>query len=290
MRVSSEQVNMADIPKLRVVALIVGNPQAMELWTLKNLAAVSGSLSVVRAEYGSGLSARKRLRGLVRQHGTIAVASRVLGNQVFARIHERRESRQLERLFDGPYLREWWSASGIRPVTVPHLNHKEAHAAIAALHPDILVRVSGGVLKRPTFAQARLAAINIHHGIAPRIRGMWSIPWGIVEGRPDWIGATVHQIDDGIDTGRVFWRGSPQIAPGDTATTLFFRAHLEAVEALTRVIRSYTRGETPEVWRSDDEGEPSVYRSAPGIGTWIRFFGLQEGRRCDAILERSFKC
>ena len=48
--------------KLRVVALIVGDPQAMELWTLKNLAAVSGSLSVVSAQYGSGLSARKRLR------------------------------------------------------------------------------------------------------------------------------------------------------------------------------------------------------------------------------------
>jgi formyl transferase-like protein len=275
---------------LKVVALIVGDPQAMELWTLKSLAAVSGSLSVVRAQYGSGLSARKRLRGLVRQHGVRAVASRVIGNQLFGRLHERRQALLLERLFDGPFLREWWSASGIRPVTVPHLNHKEAHAAIAAVQPDILVRVSGGVLKRPTFGRARLGAINIHHGIAPRIRGMWSIPWGIVESRPDWIGATVHQIDDGIDTGRVFWRGSPQIAPGDTATTLFFRAHLEAVQALVSVIRTYERGETPPAWPIDDQPGTSVYRSAPGIGAWIRFLRMREGKQSDAILERALTC
>jgi len=281
---------MTDNSNLKVVALIVGDPQAMELWTLKSLAAVSGSLSVVRAQYGTGLSARKRLRGLVRQHGVLGVASRIAGNQAFGRFYERREAAQLERLFDGAHLRAWWNASGIQPVTVPHLNHKETHAALAAFAPDIIVRVSGGVLKRPTFGQARIATINIHHGVAPRIRGMWSIPWGIVEDRPDWIGATVHQIDDGIDTGQVFWRGSPQIAPGDTATTLFFRVHLEAVAALVSVIRSYGRGETPPAWRTDHEAEISAYRSAPGIGAWLRLFRLREGRHSNAILERAFKC
>jgi len=286
----SEPHTTTALSNLRVVALIVGEPQAMELWTLKHIAAVSGSLNVVRAQFGSGLSARKRLRGLVRQHGVPAVASRVIANQLFGRLHERRQALQLERLFDGRHLREWWDASGIRPVVVPHLNHKEAHAAIATLQPDILVRVSGGVLKRPTFGQARLAALNIHHGVAPRIRGMWSIPWGIVEARPDWIGATVHQIDDGIDTGRVFWRGSPQIAPGDTATTLFFRVHLEAVEALVSVIRTCARGETPPAWRTGDEHETSVYRSAAGLGAWIRFLRLGEGRQSDAIIEQAIKC
>ena len=297
-RIPKEQDDITDmtagspreLETLRIVALIVGDPQAMELWTLKKLAAVSGSLSVISAQYGSGLSARKRLRGLVRQHGVAAVASRLAANQLFGRQHERREALQLERLFDGRHLREWWRASGIRPVTVPHLNHKEAHAALAALQPDVLVRVSGGVLKRPTFGQARLAALNIHHGVAPRIRGMWSIPWGIVEGRPDWIGATVHEIDDGIDTGRVFWRGSPQIAPGDTATTLYFRVHLEAVAALVSVIRTCARGETPPVWRTDDEPGSSVYRSAAGLGAWIRFLRLGEGRQSAAILERAIKC
>jgi hypothetical protein len=276
-------------PPLKVVALLVGHPHAVELWTLKNLATVAGTLNVVQAESGSGVSARKRLRRLTREHGVVAVASRVLGAKLIGNVHERRELRHLDRLFDGEHLREWWDGCGIEPIVVPHLNHEKAHAALAALQPDIVVRVSGGLLKRPTFGQARVAALNIHHGVAPRIRGMWSIPWGIVEGRPDWIGATLHVIDDGIDTGRVLWRGSPQIAPGDTATTLFFRAHLEAVDALVSVVRIMAQGGAPS-WRAPLEREPSVYRSAPGLGDWMRFLALREGKRARVTLEGALKC
>jgi hypothetical protein len=275
-------------PHLKVVALLVGEPHAAELWTLKNLAAVAGTLNVVQAESGSGVSARKRLRRLIREHGVIAVASRVLAAKLIGTFHERRELRHLERLFDGQHLREWWRQSGLSPIGVPHLNHDNARSVMAALQPDIIVRVSGGILKRATFGLARVAALNIHHGIAPRIRGMWSIPWGIVEGRRDWIGATVHEIDDGIDTGRVFWRGGPQIAPGDTATTLFFRAHVEAVATLAHVVDTYARGEVPGVLRIDAR-EMSVYRSAPGLGAWLRLLWLCEGRRSHAVLEGALK-
>jgi hypothetical protein len=276
-------------PPLKLVALLAGDPHAVELWTLKNLASVSGTLNVVQAGSGSGVTARKRLRRLIREHGAIAVASRVLGAKLIGSFHERRELRYLERLFDGEHLREWWDGCGIEPIVVPHLNHQKAHLAIAALQPDIIVRVSGGMLKRATFGQARIAALNIHHGVAPRIRGMWSIPWGIVEGRRDWIGATLHEIDDGIDTGRVLWRGSPQIAPGDTGSKLFFRAHLEVVDALVQVLRIIARGEVP-TWRAPQEPETSVYRSAPGLGAWMRFLALREGKLSPMTFERALKC
>jgi hypothetical protein len=274
---------------VKVVALIVGAPRAAELWTLKRLADVAGTLDVVQAELGTGLSTRKRLKGLVRQHGLPAVVSRLIGNQLFGRLYVRRELQQLDQLFDGGHLRAWWRASGIDPIAVPHLNHNAAHAALATLQPDVIVRVSGGILKRPTFGQARLATLNIHHGVAPRIRGMWSIPWGLIEARLDWIGATVHEIDEGIDTGRVFWRGSPQIAPGDTAATLFFRAHLEAVDALAGVILAFSRGEMPPT-RSKDAAEASVYKSAPGIGAWVRFLLGGAGQRSRAAIERAITC
>jgi hypothetical protein len=274
---------------LNVVALIVGQPHAVELWTLKHLAGETTSLRVIQAESGSGVGARKRLRRLVRDHGAAAVASRVIAGKFIGAFHERRQARQLEQLFDGQQLREWWSQSGIKASIVPHLNHKDAVSAIDACRPDVIVRVSGGLLKRPTFECARLAAINIHHGIAPRIRGMWSIPWAIVEGRRDWIGATVHEIDDGIDTGRVLWRGSPQVAPGDTATTLFFRAHLEAVEALVGLMRVYSEGNRPPGW-TGGRIESSTYRSAPGLGAWMRFLYASEGKTSRTVLEGALKC
>lgn len=276
-------------PPLSLVALLVGDPQAPELWTLKQLATAPCTLHVVRAQKATSVPQRKRLRRLLREHGMLGVASRLFGTKLIGDREDRKRSEQLDQLLDGEHLREWWSGSGIVPVDVPHLNHGDARSTIAALQPDIMVRVSGGILKRETFALARLATLNIHHGCAPQIRGMWSIPWGIVEGRCDWIGATVHVIDDGIDTGRILWRGGPQLAPGDTGDKLFFRAHLEAVAALVRVINSYAEGAVPSAWPSDDVG-PSVYRSAPGLWAWWQYLRLSRGKRARVILERALKC
>ncbi len=274
--------------RLRVVALLVGEPQATELWTLKNLAATGCELRVVRALKASGLSTTERLKRLARQHGVVGLISRLVGSKLITPRQERKELRRLDLLFDGEELRKWYLASGIKPIDVTHLNHADARSAIAQLQPDIIVRVTGGVLGRGTFSLARITTLNIHHGVAPRIRGMCSIQWGIIEGRGDWIGATVHEIDDGIDTGRVLWRGRPQLAPGDTGTTLFFRAHLEAVEQLVRVIREYAAGKTPESWRYEDHGR-SDYRSAVGVGGWLRYLYLGAGKRAPVIFEKAWR-
>jgi hypothetical protein len=273
---------------LRVVALTVGEPHAAELWTLHRLSSLGVRLSVVQAEHAFTVGARKRLMRLVRTQGVIAATSRTVGSRVFADLVERRASAQLDALFDADHLKGWWRACGIDRVTVPHLNDPVGRASIADLRPDILVRVSGGILTREIFELARLVTLNIHHGLAPEIRGMWSMHWAIIEGRPGWIGATVHRIDAGIDTGPIFWRGSPQIAPGDTATTLFFRAHLQAVDALGRVIAAYASGETPEVWRPRGSVE-SAYRSGPGVIAWLRFLLRGAGRWSTVTFERAVR-
>lgn len=274
-------------PVLNLVALLVGEPQAPELWMLKMLASASCTLQVICAQKGTGVGPLKRLRRLLREHGPIRVISRLLGSNLIGQSQQRKRVQVLDQLLDGQYLRQWWRHSGILPIAVPHLNHAVSRATIEALQPDIIVRVSGGILKREIFALARLATLNIHHGQAPLIRGMWSIPWGIVEGRCDWIGASVHVIDDGIDTGRVLWRGTPQLALGDTGDTLFFRAHLQASEALVKIIRDYTQGKIPG-FLSDAETS-STYRSAPGVGTWLRYLYLGKGTRARALLESALK-
>jgi hypothetical protein len=273
---------------LRIVALLVGEPRATELFTIKKLASIPGALCAVRARKGRASSAVQHLRRLARELGVGGVASRLLASKVIGPWQDRRELQRLDQLLDGEHLREWWRNSRIRTLEVPHLNHADARSVITGLQPDIIVRVSGGVLKREIFSLARIVALNIHHGLAPRIRGMWSIPWGIVEGRSDWIGATVHEIDDGIDTGRILWRGSPQLAPGDTGTTLFFRVHLDAVDALVAAVRQYATGATPVSWpRVKDE--ESVYRSAPGLRAWLRYLHLRSGKHARVILERAWR-
>jgi len=274
---------------LRVAALISGEPGPAELWTLHALAAEPVEMIVVRAERPTGIPASKRLERLRREIGAVRLISRIVGNRVFGSWDARVRDRQLELLFDGEELRSWWRASGIRVVRSPFLNHDATREALVEYRADLVVRVSGGVLLRKVFSAARIATLNIHHGIAPRVRGMWSIPWGLIENRPDWIGGTVHVIDEGIDTGDVLWRGAPQIAAGDTGTTLFFRTHLEAVRALAGIVREYARGARPGVTAIPDS-EESVYRTAPEFGDWLQYLTAARGRNCAAVLRTGVEC
>jgi len=208
---------------------------------------------------------------------------------LIGRWQNRSRQRELDLLFHRSSLSQWWSECGLRTIRVPSLNHDNTRAELLRLKPDLIVRVSGGVLNKKIFSVPRLATLNIHHGVAPKIRGVWSIPWALIEDRKDWIGATVHFIDEGIDTGGVLWRGSPQLAPGDTGVTLFFRAHLEAVDALVRVVRQYVAQGTPRPIAVSPR-EESVYRTVPGLPHWLRYAFLQRGRETETVLREAIEC
>ncbi len=275
--------------RLKVAALISGRPRAQELWTLRGISSVPCDLHVVQASQATTVSASKRIRRLIKEYGLLQTASRFLGGRLGEQI-AKRDSSVLDELFDLPSLTKWWEQCGIVPVPVRALNHAEAQTALAEIKPDIIVRVSGGILKPHIFSLARLVTINIHHGQAPLIRGMWSIPWGIIEGRGDWIGATVHVIDAGIDTGTILWRGGPQLAPGDTTVDLLFRTHLEAVAALVEILKRYAEGdESLRAW-VPPPGEVSVYRSAANLGDWLKLLWLGRGRRAPALISRGIEC
>jgi len=276
------------MPELSVAALIVGDPGPQELWTLRAVAAAGCRLSVVRARAGASTPRWQRAVSLLRRHGPLRALSRAAGALIEAREAARQRAR-LEELFDMEDLRVWWAGSRLQPIEVGALNAPETARELSRLAPDVIVRVSGGVLKPHVLAQARVAALNIHHGRAPRIRGMWSIPWAVIEGRADWIGATIHVMDEGIDTGPILWRGAPQLCPGDTVVDLQFRAHVEAADALGRLLRLYAEGGRPRPWPLP-AGEPSVYRSSPGLGGWLSLLRLDRGRRARVLLERALEC
>jgi hypothetical protein len=60
------------------------------------------------------------------------------------------------------------------------------------------------------------------------------------------------------------------------------------VEQLVRVIHEYAAGKTPESWPCEDR-EQSDYRSAVGVGGWLRYLYLGAGKRAPVIFERVWR-
>jgi methionyl-tRNA formyltransferase len=49
--------------------------------------------------------------------------------------------------------------------------------------------------------------LNIHYSLLPHLRGLHSVVWAILNGDKK-IGWSVHLVDDGVDTGRIYYQSS----------------------------------------------------------------------------------
>jgi phosphoribosylglycinamide formyltransferase 1 len=93
-------------------------------------------------------------------------------------------------------------------------------------------------LLRPVFLEQFTGrVINVHPALLPAFPGAHAIEEALAAG-VDETGATVHYVDEGIDTGAVIVQERVRVERGDTADTL--RARIQAVEhrLLPKVVRA----------------------------------------------------
>jgi methionyl-tRNA formyltransferase len=64
--------------------------------------------------------------------------------------------------------------------------------------------------------------INTHPSYLPYNRGKHPYYWALVDGTP--FGATIHRVDDSIDTGEILWQKRVQLDPTDTGETAYKKA------------------------------------------------------------------
>ncbi|HLF61331.1 MAG TPA: formyltransferase family protein, partial [Acidimicrobiia bacterium] len=76
--------------------------------------------------------------------------------------------------------------------------------------------------------------------------------WAILEGTP--IGATLHFMDSGLDTGDIVAQAELEIRPGDTAHTLYRRLLGLEVDLFKTAWQLLASGSPPRRSQSPDEG------------------------------------
>lgn len=153
----------------------------------------------------------------------------------------------------------FYAAHAGRVVVVPRLNHPSSREALLALRPDIAVIGGAGILNPGIFTVPRMGTLNLHPGMLPRYRGLSSLCWAVLEGGE--AGATLHFLDEGIDTGPVVARRLVAVCPGDTLEDLRRRVVDAGLELLIDALDVMSRGEVPATTRQPRE-EGRYYRMA----------------------------
>ncbi|PXW77714.1 formyl transferase-like protein [Blastomonas natatoria] len=149
--------------------------------------------------------AAARLRQLILERGPQALADKLLARLIRPRAAASRDEAQAERPPDAP---SYAAQHDIPLLDLPDLNSAASLDRLKGEAIDLMVHAGAGILRAPLLAIPRLSVLNAHMGVLPRYRGMNVAEWAAWENGP--LGATVHWIDPGIDTGRII-----RVAPVD---------------------------------------------------------------------------
>lgn len=155
------------------------------------------------------------------------------------------------------------------------VNSEALVSYIKGIRPDIIAVLGSSVIKTPMISVPSGGMLNLHSGLSPYYRGTWSYGWPVVNEEPEYIGATVHYINPGIDTGDIIYQSRPGLGPEDDLNTIFLKVIAEGIELMADAIEGLAAGSL------------TSYRQPPDAGRLYRLkdFNADVARRCLLNLE-----
>jgi methionyl-tRNA formyltransferase len=162
------------------------------------------------------------------------------------------------------------------------INSEETLEWVRSLDPELVFVVGWSQLVRDPFIElAREGVFGMHPTLLPRHRGRAPIPWAILTGLAR-TGVTLFEIVDATaDSGAIVGQAVVDIAPNETATTLFLRlaeAHVRLTRELVPQLVARTAPRTPQdpsrasSWtkRTPADGIIDWETRAPYLYDWVR--------------------
>lgn len=87
---------------------------------------------------------------------------------------------------------------------------------IIDISPDLIVAYGCSLIRSPLISYFPRRFINVHLGLSPYFRGSGTNFFALVDGAPEYVGATFMFLDEGIDTGEIIHQIRARVFPEDT--------------------------------------------------------------------------
>jgi hypothetical protein len=140
--------------------------------------------------------------------------------------------------------------------------------AMRQLQPDVALVFGTGLLAPALIHALKGRIINLHLGLSPYYRGAGTCFWPLVNGEPEYCGATIHVLDAGVDSGPMLAHARPDVAPSDGPHDLGNKTILTAARTLVaaalafdgRPLRGVAQSGSGRVYRRADMSAAAVQR------------------------------
>ncbi|MDA1183156.1 MAG: formyl transferase [Acidobacteria bacterium] len=129
-----------------------------------------------------------------------------------------------------------------RTVAAGACNEPAEVTLMEAARPDVVLVFGTGILREPLLSAFEGRILNIHLGLSPYYRGAGTNFWPLVNRQPEYVGATIHYLDAGIDTGPILSHARPLIEHGDGPHDLGNKTIVAAAAGLLRAAAAHVSG------------------------------------------------
>jgi len=135
------------------------------------------------------------------------------------------------------------------------INNPEHVEEIIKLNPDLLIAYGCSLIKTELLDIFEGRFINVHLGLSPYYRGSGTNFWPLVNGEPEFVGATFMYIDSGVDTGEVIHQLRADIHYGDMPVQVGNRLIVDIAKEYCHLIKSFNQIQrmSQSVFNSDIE-------------------------------------
>lgn len=158
------------------------------------------------------------------------------------------------------------------PVAQPlTLKTDEGRAPLLDWKPDLMVVVAYGlILPPPALTVPRFGCVNIHASLLPRWRGAAPIQRAILAGDEE-TGATIMQMDAGLDTGAMLLQRRTAIGPRETSADLHVRLADLGASAVVEALGIIASGSaSPQPQPNEGVTYAAKIEKAEGLIDWSR--------------------
>jgi methionyl-tRNA formyltransferase len=144
-------------------------------------------------------------------------------------------------------VKAWATERGIPAYTPRRPREPDFLEELRVLDPDIVPVVAYGALVPPVALEIpRHGWINLHFSLLPAWRGAAPVQHAVLNG-DELSGASVFQLEEGLDTGPVFGTLTEPIAPRDTSGDLLQRLAVSGAGLLVQVLDAIAAGKASAV-------------------------------------------
>jgi folate-dependent phosphoribosylglycinamide formyltransferase PurN len=128
-----------------------------------------------------------------------------------------------------------------RAIMPRELHQIPVHEWLKRAGADTVAVFGTSLIKPPLLDLCPGRMINMHLGLSPYYRGTATNFYPLLNGEPEYVGATIHLLDEGIDSGPIFRHARPKIVAGDTPHTIGCKAIKAGTDAMIQVLRDHDR-------------------------------------------------